>query len=287
MAIAKRVERLWELAEEELHPDGSVERLTLRVGAGFAWRKRLLPEIVLEMQNRFPALVFDILSLDYSTAPTDLREGRFDILFMGAMDRLELSDLAVHPMITVTDRLVAREGHPIFEEIAANGKVPAISVTRYPWLEVSAAPIFGTQVQDALFGALGFRPRPMMTCENLDTSLAILQRSEYIAILPDAMTSDAGAPRILPVPLDIHTNFGLAGMIYRPEMADWPQIKELLKVSELVLTQSRAATSLFGKVTENVNTDTSHHSSINRNPPVGSSRLSRGNTCQGFRPKGI
>ncbi|MCY1230752.1 HTH-type transcriptional regulator ArgP [compost metagenome] len=228
LAIARRVERLWELCEEELSPGDQEVALTLRIGGGLAWRKQILPDILLHIQERFPAIAFEIRALDYGTAADDLREGRFDVLFMGALDRLDLSDLVVHPIITVTDRLVAREGHPIFEDAGADGNVPALSVTRFPWLEATTAPIFGTQVQDALFGALGFRPQPMIRCENLDTSLAILQRSNYIAILPDAMLVDTANPRLIPVPLNIHTNYGLAGMIYRPEMADWPQISELL-----------------------------------------------------------
>lgn len=228
LSIARRVERLWELCEEELSPGDQEEALTLRIGGGLAWRKQLLPEILLDTQRRFPATAFEIRALDYGSAADDLREGRFDILFMGALDRLDLSGLVVHPIITVTDRLVAREGHPIFGDAGTDGIVPAQSVTRYPWLEATTAPIFGTQVQDALFGALGFRPQPMITCANLDTSLAILQRSDYIAILPDAVITGAAHPRLLPVALNIHTNYGLAGMIYRPEMNDWPQIVALL-----------------------------------------------------------
>ncbi|EYR83777.1 transcriptional regulator [Shinella sp. DD12] len=211
--------------------------MTLRIGAGLAWRKRILPEVLLSVQAQFPALAYDIRSLDYGSAADDLREGRFDVLFMGALDRLDLSDLAVHPIITVTDRLVAREGHPIFADAGQDGNVPARSVMCYPWLEATTAPIFGSQVQDALFGALGFRPQPTITCENFDTSLAILQRSDYIAILPDAMITDIANPRLLPVPLDIHTNYGLAGMIYRQEMAEWPQISALLEISREWITQ--------------------------------------------------
>lgn len=67
----------------------------------------------------------------------------------------------------------------------------------------------------------------MIRCQNLDTSLSILPRSDYIAILPDAMIADADSPRLVPVPLKLHTNYGLAGMIYRPEMATWSQISAL------------------------------------------------------------
>ena len=244
LQVSHRVSRLWEVCEEQLGPGDAGELLTLRIGAGPAWRRRILPDVLLATQQTYPRLVLEIHDLVYETALADIHEGRADILFMGGFDRFDLSDLTVHPLITVKDWLAARKGHPIFADLSCNGTVPQHFVMRYPWLEMITAQVFGTQIQDALFGALGVRPKPMITCSSLDSALAILQRSDYIAILPDAVLDDPGAPNIVPVPLDIHTNYGLAGMVCRPEMSDWPQVMALLQGCQEWLSLHRSESSL-------------------------------------------
>jgi DNA-binding transcriptional LysR family regulator len=224
-----RMMRHWEVAEQELMSDRAIGKAYLRIGAGPMWRPAILPELLVDMQRRFPKIVFELRNSRYATSITDLLEGRLDMLFTGmTVDDPQDFRLVALPLTNVINNVMAREDHPIFAARDAAGAVPPERLLDYPWLVHSELPIYQATTQHGLFERLGREPDIRLSCESLHSTLSILQRSDCLCLLPDAAVLATSCPRIVPVPVNLSYRHTRTGVIYREELSDWAPVRQLI-----------------------------------------------------------
>jgi DNA-binding transcriptional LysR family regulator len=231
VSSVRRLSRHWELAELDL-ASGETRSGRLRIRAGPLWRVIVLPGLVVELQREFPELVVEMQNLGGGTALIDLVEGRCDVVFGGLQTDEEIERrLAQAQFTTIHDRVVAREDHPIFQGIDARRRlIDPARLLDYPWLVYTADPVYEAETFHAMVERTGAAPKVRATCESLIAAIALLQKGDFLCILPDAAVADAASPRIVPVPVELGRRKLRSGATFRTETAEWPPMRRLLEL---------------------------------------------------------
>ncbi|NIZ08621.1 LysR family transcriptional regulator [Pseudooceanicola sp. HF7] len=224
-----RMQRQWAISEAALR-SGEVEGTrVMRIGAGPVWRAVMVPELLLHLQKAFPKMDFVVKNTRYSQAVTDLREGRLDVLFTGApLEEGAAQRLRAHAFAEIADHVVARECHPIFETRGPDGLVPLERLLDYPWVIYDEIPAYAATAGNALFEQIGRDPRISVRCESLLSTMTVLQRGDFLSILPDAAARAVQSPALREVPVSLRPRRTTAQIIYRDELEDWPPLQALL-----------------------------------------------------------
>lgn len=230
LSSIERLARHWEIAEAALDNPGS-GRLVLR--AGPLWRAVVLPELLTQLQRRFPELMVELQDITFQSTIDDLLEGRYDMLF-GGIENLDASNarIARRVFTTVNDRVVARENHPILAGLADGEVLPLSRLLDYPWMVYTASPTYEFETLPAAVKRLGKAPTIAIKCESLIAAIRMLQAGDFLCILPDAALSTSSAPRIVPLPVSIGRRKVATGALYREENADWAPLACLLNLCE-------------------------------------------------------
>ena len=231
MSSTLRLARHWELAEAELLSAGGALHGRLRLRSGPLYRAVVLPKLIGQLQAVYPGIVIEMQNAQTTDAIRDLTEGRCDIIFGG----LQIADnvdkrLVVEQFTVVRDRVVARENHPLFQRLEADGTADPEILLEYPWLIYTADPVYANATVHAPLESIGRSPDVRITCESLITALGLLQHSDCLCILPDAAVAETRSPQIVPVPVALSRRTVRSGAIYRAEMEDWPPLATLVEL---------------------------------------------------------
>ena len=227
LAASLRLMRQWELTEQELLQDDIAGDLRLLIGAGPVWRAVILPEVMIGMQKSFPKLTVEILRAHPEKSFEDLSVGRLDVVLAGMEANASRARLVQKRIASVSNHIVAREGHPIFGRAGPGKRIRTEYLLDYPWLVYLEYSAYREFTMHVLHERIGQDPEIRVICDSLNTTIGTLQRSDFLAYLPEPITYAASAPRLLPVPVDINKRTVDVGMTVREEMADWEPIKAL------------------------------------------------------------
>ncbi len=226
LSASLRLMRQWELEEQQLQEDQTVGDIHVRIGAGPESRAVILPEVMPLIQKRFPQLTFEIYRDHHVKAYEDLCEGRLDVVLSGGIGRTDLR-LKQRQLAVVVDHIIAREGHPIFERIGPNRLVPDLALLDFPWLVYLEYSTYREMTMHAIHERIGHYPDVRLICDSLQTTIAALQRGDYLAYLPGQIIYAVDAPRLRAVPVDFRWRTTRVGMSIREEIADWEPIQAL------------------------------------------------------------
>lgn len=231
LSVSNRIERYWEIAEQELRTGVTDEKTVLRIGGGPVWRSGILSGVLAQMQSRFPRLVIEFTTLTFGKTPQDLQEGRLDVAFGGVFNdggtgprfaRLKLTE--------VTNHVMARQDHPLFATARKDGSIPAFNLIAYPWIVYSELPAYRETTEHAVAEHIGGRPDIRFICQNLLSVLTILQQSDCLCVLPGLSVHAVTSPSIVPIPLSWQRNTAEIGMIFRNELSDWEPMVTLVEL---------------------------------------------------------
>ena len=229
LASVNRLARQWEIAETDLAQPGGAVTGTLTLRAGPLWRAVVLPEVVTALQAQFPKLSVVLENGGTDSSLEDLTEGRCDVIFGGTQAGAEMiGGLGWQQFTIVHDRVVARETHPIFAHRAADGSIDPVRILDYPWIVYTTHPIYELETIHGTAERLGRTPDIRVRTDSLVSTMALLQKGDYLCVLPEAGVRVMAAPRIVPVPIDLGHRLIHSGALYREETADWPPMARLL-----------------------------------------------------------
>ena len=220
LAASTRLMRQWELTEQELHLFGNGQRMRLRIGAAPVWRAAVLPEVIPVLHRMFPDITFEILRPVVDTAHADLAEGRLDLLLAGTGRETQCPRISAVPLARVPTSLIVREDHPVFEHAGSDGTVPSQALLSFSWLVYTEFAAYRDITIHSIFERLGQEPDVILLCDSLNTAIGILQRSDFIAFLPEPIAWTAQSPRLVRIPSDFKTRWTEVGLLVREEMAE-------------------------------------------------------------------
>ena len=117
LSSSLRLSRFWDIVEADLKAKRSGESSTLRISAGPMWRAVVLPPLLIDLHAMFPNLTVELKNSNLDGGRDELLEGRVDVTFGGLQRASEPSQRLMKREFTkVKDRVVAREGHPLFQD---------------------------------------------------------------------------------------------------------------------------------------------------------------------------
>lgn len=233
LSVSNRIERYWEIAEHELRAGVTDDKAVIRIGGGPVWRSGVLSGVLSELQKRFPRLVIEFTTLTFGRTLQDLKEGRLDVAFGGVFNDGGTSLRLTRVKLTeVTNKIMAREGHPIFASANSRGEIPRESYRAYPWIVYSELPSYRETTQHAVAEHIGGAPSVRFVCQNLLSVLTILQQSDSLCLLPELAVGAAHEPRIVPLPLKLEGNVAEIGMIFRSELDEWDPVRALVELCQ-------------------------------------------------------
>lgn len=233
LSVSNRIERYWEIAESELRTEINEERAVMRIGGGPVWRSGILSGVLAELQSRYPRMVIEFTTLTFGKTLQDLREGRLDVAFGGVFNDGGTSSRFSRVKLTdVTNRVMAREDHPLLAGRRGGDAIPLANFRAYPWIVYSELPAYREMTEHTVAEHLGASPDIRFVCQNLLSVLTILQQSDCFCVLPHLAVHAVSAPRIVPVPFPLQRATAEIGMILRTELSDWPPMQTLIELCQ-------------------------------------------------------
>ncbi|WEJ31826.1 LysR family transcriptional regulator [Devosia sp. SD17-2] len=229
LSVSNRIERYWEIAEQELRSDVSDEKTVFRIAGGPVWRSGVLAGVLAELQNRHPNILIEFTAISVAKSLDDLHEGRLDVVFTGVsfdsgpsrrLSRVKLTDVANHVM--------AREDHPLLRD---GQPFEMERLLDYPWIVYSELPAYREITQHMISQHLGAAPSVRFVCQSLLSVLTLLQQSDCLCVLPHLAVEFVNSPRIVPIDLPLQRNTAEVGLMFRSELGDWAPLQTLVAMS--------------------------------------------------------
>lgn len=180
---ARHLMREQQLAEAELLAFRKGEHGNLRIGAASIWMLDLLPKVIARLHQRYPALQFTLSSMNYAEGARGLQDGRLDAFF-GGFQRMEPlpSYLVRRPLFVARLVVIARSGHPIFDQPVADSD----ALAHYSWLSFQSDAAYLDNIREVLREASGKPLRVTAHCDSMSTTLKLLSEGDYLAFLPSS-----------------------------------------------------------------------------------------------------
>lgn len=226
--VVQRMNRYWAIAQQELDTEWQDANVRLRIGAGPTWQSGALTRILLELQEVFPNVLIEFCAIRDGNVISDLANGRLDVVFGGAFaDAATNQNLIIQFLTGIELQIVARESHPAFGRIALGGELPEDIALDYPWVTYSELEILKDTATYALAERLGRPPQIRMTCDRIASTVALVQQSNCLTVLPNLAVSQALSPALVPLPIKLKSATLPLGMLFRKELAEWPPVKFL------------------------------------------------------------
>lgn len=231
MRSTQRLARFWDIVDADLRNERRGMANTLRISAGPLWRVVVLPELLSQLQREMPELTIELRNSVPQDSRTQLLEGNLDVTFGGLQEPDEPADRLIKREFTVVqDRVVARDGHPLFDAVDASGQVDPGRLLDFGWLVYDIDPSYRATTLHATVERVGQPPNIRFICESLISAIRILQSSDCLCVLPNAALVETVNPRVLPVPVSLSRRQVRSGAIHRAEFADWPPIVRLMEL---------------------------------------------------------
>lgn len=191
---ARLVTRQLELAQEEMRQTRGEEEGLVKVGITPFLTLTVLAEAFRWFRLRYPRVQVQLIEGLVSRVLPRLRDGTLDLALVAA-DSGELSDhefQATH-LLSTTQHIVAREGHPVLDKPGARALV------EYEWLNTTPLNAGHGRI-GAMFTAAGVaQPARVVLCETL-AALTLLRNTDLIGVIPAPLLGHPESRGIVPVP---------------------------------------------------------------------------------------
>ncbi len=226
---SRRMIRHWELAELELQSGDGDTRASLKIGVGPIWRSGILAPVFMEMKQRHPKVLLEVIALREGQELADLDEGRLDVVLGGVrIDSRQHPHLKYHWLTDLIVQIAAREGHPAFERLRPDDPKSEQCLLDYPWIVYNEMALYDDRSHYWISDRLGRDPDIWLKSGNLLTVLTMLQRSDSLCVLSDLAIGAVAQPRVLPLPVELRRRRIPLGLVHREELADWVFITDFL-----------------------------------------------------------
>lgn len=186
----------------------------LRIGAGPAWSYSIVPEAIARLQATMPAVTIELVTQidDYYQL---LESGHLDMLLAEfPEEQNRRPELEYQHILTIDRFIFARSGHPLMTKKHVLGS----DLLEYPWVRFRGSQL-GERALRQFFegGGLPFR-RTSVETTSFQAGFRLLQRHDYLMMLPATVTEILCELSIDIVPLERHPIGYAAGLIYRKDI---------------------------------------------------------------------
>lgn len=181
---------------------GKAPRGTLSIGTTHANARYVLPDVIREFRERYPAIRLNLYQGDSEQIVSMMRSDRIDLAFVGSQER-GLSDCVLLPCYRWHWRLIVPQDHPL-----AQAHLPTFEqLAQHPLVTFAASSDGLPRFVFTAFAPHGLRPRIALTARDADVIKTYVRLGMGVGIVSN-MAVDAGADSDL-VSIDASDLFGL------------------------------------------------------------------------------
>jgi len=234
-ARALRAMHVEALAEIAALAGGRVGRL--RIGAGPAWHRTILPAAIAAFGETHPAVRLDVRFGSDRSLVDLLRDGLVDLVLAAMPETPEEPDLACRPLVRDDYRILASTAHPL----AGRSAVPLGALLEWPWVTSGR----GTLVRErigAIFRAAGLpAPEPMVETEITELRLALMLGGRFITCNVGASPDSWSPPRVVSLDLAIALGSRAAGVTTWRRAEPNPAARAFVEVMQRICASTAVA----------------------------------------------
>ena len=197
---------------------------SLKIGAGPAWLRVILPQAILELQREYPKLQLDLVTGVVETHLTALMSGKIDLL-CGDLDFPNHPELVSVHLTDFEFVVVASRNHPL----AKQSKVIAADLLAYQWITLRGD-YLGNNRFTTFFSAQGHSSPEISIFVSPGVSIfGILEDSDYLTCIPKQFLEIAQGAGCLAI--DIEPLWRAShGIVYRKRSVPEPSISSLVSI---------------------------------------------------------
>ncbi|URN97436.1 LysR family transcriptional regulator [Leclercia adecarboxylata] len=204
----------------------------IRIGAGPAWCRSILPKVISHLHQQHPLLKISLVSGLNGTTMAMLAEEKLDLVIGTLQPELNDNDTYIYDLLRENElKVFAGQNHPLHNKT----KVELGELLYYPWISLTGSSV-GNSVLTKLFSKENLQcPKYDVETSSLQAALAIINGNNFLIVLPDLLEADLAKQEVKPLNLQICILKFPSGMIYRNNGSK-RQIMQLLNktISELL-----------------------------------------------------
>ncbi len=219
----------------------------VRVGAGPAWHRAVLPEAIAAFRAERPLVRIQLLGGLDESLKAQLRAGVLDFVLAALPDAPQFDpDLVRKALLTDEYRVVAARHHPL----RRRNKIALADLIEFPWILPSAATYLAERLR-VLFRAQGLPPPDaVIETDITGLKLALMRDGPYLSFQATGHLENLEAWHIQPLEVPSATWRRQAGVIMRRGTSPSPAAAALIRTIETVCAVRSSAAASPAKVIE-------------------------------------
>jgi LysR family transcriptional regulator of gallate degradation len=215
----------------------------VHVGALPLGRTRILPEAIVRLMAKHPAIQVITNESPFDLLATELRAGDVDFIFGALRSEAYASDLAGESLLTEDMVVLARRDHPLYRNSALHAEL-----ANAQWvLPRAGSP--ARQMLDACFTRFGIAP-PRAVVESADMAIirGLLLRSDMLAaVSAHQLEQEIASGELCILPLELNQTTRAIGLTYRNGCLHSPVAQALMEMIRRVIREQAGSEAIQGK----------------------------------------
>lgn len=215
----------------------------VHVGALPLGRTRILPEAIVRLMARHPAIQVITNESPFDLLATELRAGDVDFIFGALRSEAYASDLVGESLLTEDMVVLARRDHPLYRNSALRDELGNAQ-----WvLPRAGSP--ARQMLDKCFTRFGIAP-PRAVVESADMAIirGLLLRSDMLAaVSAHQLEQEIASGELCILPLELQQTTRAIGLTYRNGCLHSPVAQALMEMIRRVIREQAGAEAIQGK----------------------------------------
>lgn len=205
----------------------------VHIGALPLGRTRILPEAVIRVVTKHPAIQVVTSESDFPTLANGMRAGDIDMIFGALREEADEPECLGEPLLVEKMAVLARRDHPL---VGASLRLEQL--LDYEWvLPRRDSP--ARHLLDGQFAAANlFSPRPIVETGDLAMIRGLLLRSDMIAAVSEhQLEHEIDSGELVPLPVELDGTYRTLGLTYRRNWLPSPAAQALAESIRSVIAE--------------------------------------------------
>lgn len=209
---ATQIDNLCTKAVTEIDEIASGRVGEIRIGAGPAWCRSILPKAISALQLQYPRLKVTLVSGVNGVTMQMLEEDKLDIVIGALQPELDESNIYIYDFIRENEtKVFAGVSHPL----AAKSRLSMAELLDYPWLSFTGSAVGRAAINDMFDEHKLAHPNYSFETSSLQAAFAIIKENHFLMTLPDFLEDSLKEENMVSLPLCECIWKFPSGLVYR------------------------------------------------------------------------
>lgn len=184
----------------------------IRIGAGPAWCKYILPKVISTLHQQYPLLKVSLISGLNGTTMAMLAEDKLDLVIGTLQPELDENDVYVYELLRENElKIFASSTHPL----CSKNHIELSELSYYPWISLKGSSVGKSVIYNFFLNENIDIPECAVETTSLQAALSIISNNNFLIMLPDLLEVDLAKQDVKPLNINKCIWKFPSGMIYR------------------------------------------------------------------------